>query len=454
MDLSRTGLGYIFSVRDKASTTELVRFEVTALAKTIWGIAGRVTVRSRITNARIVAGVGAGYVTTERLSFLDSRSKDQFAIRLSDLIPAPPGGAAIDWQVVVEELVARVMDAEHRQPVLRDLSEVAPQPRTPHLFPYLLPDAKATILYGAGGTGKSILATALAAAIQSGARFLGWETRQRNVLYLDWETDEGDLAHRNAAASRGLGLSKAAAVRYMALELPLEMEMAHIAATVMENDIGLVVIDSVGMASSQGRDGSDPAEGAINFFRALRMLNAAVLCIDHISGEDQRRGRAGASKPYGSVFKWNSARNAFELVDASENDGKQKVILRHRKANLGPRMGEFLMGVTWSETGDMVRFHREMLAVAEIPLDERILDALATGPASYRQLAELLNVNGRYEPVTEADLRLATRGLIGNTVTVDHAGVLRIAPADKKDEGVPDPTIPMDLDSVTAADAE
>ena len=324
------------------------------------------------------------------------------------------------------------MDAEHRQPVVRDLSQVTATPVTPHLYPYLLPERKATILYGAGGTGKSAFAAALASAIQTGARLLGAKAAKRNVLYLDWETDEGDVAHRIAAASRGLGLASPAPVRYMALELPLDLEMGHIASAVAEGNIGLVILDSVGMASEQGRDGADPASSAIAFFRALRMLNSTVLCIDHISGEDQRRGRTGASKPYGSIFKWNSARNAFELIDGGEEG---RLILRHRKANLGPKMpgGEVLISVKWNDVIDSVTYRKVDLSVARLPLADRIVEALGSGPASYRALMDYLNNDQNYDVVNEPDVRMASRNLIADEqIAVDYQGVLRLA--DKKDE--------------------
>lgn len=435
VSLSRTGLGYICSVTDSLTPEqESVRFEVTAIAKTAWGIRGRITVRSKIATARTVPSQKGGYVTTESLDFLSGQSRQRFAERLAELIPAPPGGASIDWPVIVEELVIQIMDAEHKPPVLRDLSTVKATPVTPHIYPYLLPERKATILYGAGGTGKSGFAAALACAVQTGTSLLGARAKQRNVLYLDWETDEGDVAHRIAMASRGLGLTTVAPVRYMALELPLELEMTHIAAAVAENDIGLVILDSVGMASSTGRDGSDPADGAIQFFRGLRILNAAILCIDHISGEDQRKGRAGAAKPYGSVFKWNIARNAFEMIDA----GDDRVILRHRKANLGPKMpgGEMMVSVHWDNTLDRLDYRRVNASPLKEPLEERMVRALETGPASYRTLMEVLNSDQQYDLVSEAELRVASRELFRtNSISVDHAGVIRLTKENTHSDG-------------------
>lgn len=443
MDLTRTGLGYIFSVLD--GQDEILRFEISGMVKTVWGIRGRITVRSRLPGARVVPGMKGNYLTTEVMDFLSGKSRQMFSDRLSTLIPAPPGGAAIDLTLIVEQMVALVMDQEHRVPVTADLSTVQVVAHTPHIYPYFLPEGKTTILYGAGGVGKSAFVAALAAAVQTGTRFLGNPTKQCNVLYLDWETDQGDVAHRIAAASRGIGLTSIAPVKYMALELPLELEMTHIAAAVAEDDIGFVILDSVGMASSQGRDGSDPASGAIEFFRALRILNATVLCIDHISGEDQRRGRAGASKPYGSIFKWNTARNAFEMIEAGE-DGR--IILRHRKANLGPKMpgGEVMVKVIWEDITDTVSYRKVVVSEPAVSLVERITDALSTGPASYRNLLDLLNSDQAYDLVDEAQVRGASKALLtSDAISVDNSGVLRLTTRVdiKGDENTDAPTEPI-----------
>lgn len=427
--IARTGLGYILSVIDDGTAAEVVRFEVMSVTKSHWGIHARVTVRSRISTARTVSTLGNHYVTTERLDFLSGRSRLDFANRLNELIPAPPGGASVDWRAVVEDLVVKVMEAEHRAPTVTTLSSPPANYETPFLVPYLVPTRKATILYGAGGTGKSIFAAGVAAAVQTGAMFLDWPCEQANVLYLDWETDEQDISVRNALASKGLGLTKPAPVQYMALELPLETEMASIAAAVVEHSIGLVIIDSVGMASSQGRDGADPAEGAIRFFRALRMLNASVLAIDHVSGDDMRRGRSGAAKPYGSVFKWNSARNAFELMNGAEpGSTDHRLVLRHRKSNIGPRMTDVPITVTWHGLDtDGVRFHKDSRPLYEPPLVQRILNALVGGPASYRAMAEMLNAErGAMEPVNDVDVRLAARSLVTEgLIAVDSSGIMR-----------------------------
>jgi len=453
MNLARTGMGYIFTVAD--DQTELMRFEVGHMATTTWGIRGRVTVRSRMNGARTVPGM-SGYITTDVLDFLSSRSRQAFAERLGSLIPAPPGGAAIDWDIVVEKLVATIMDMENRPPIVVPIETVTAVPVQPHVIPYLLPENKVTILYGAGGTGKSKIAASIAAAVQTGKKWLGNVTKQCNVMYCDWETDEGDVAHRIAAASRGIGLTDRAPVKYMNFDMPLDNEIDYIAAAVVENDIGFLIIDSVMMSMAPTGAGADPAWAAIRFFRALRMLNCTVLCIDHISGEDQKKGRAGASKPYGSVAKYNTVRNAFELIDTTEAMDGSQLTLKHRKANVGPKIpgGEVTLTSEWNDVTDTLTFRRIVLSEPDVSLGERVVGALETGPASYKTLLEVLNSDQRFDYVDEAQLRGASRALLsGSIATIDSNGVLRLTKTEDVEESKDPESLPLALEEEESIDS-
>ncbi len=446
MTLARTGMGYIFTVSDPPD--ELLRFEIGHMVKHAWGIRGRVTVRSKMQGVRAVPGM-SGYLTTETLDFLNGKSRQFLAERLGQLIPAPPGGAAFDWSLIVEQMVAQIMDLENRPPVVVPIETVPVVTVQPHVIPYLLPENKTTILYGAGGTGKSKVAASVAAAVQTGTKWLGNPVKRMNVLYCDWETDEGDIAHRIAAASRGIGLTSTAPVKYMTLDLPLDNEIDYIARAVVENNIGFVIVDSVMMAMSPSGQGADPAASAIQFFRALRMLNCTVLCIDHISGEDQKKGRAGTSKPYGSIAKYNTVRNGWELVDATDEMDGSRLIMRHRKANLGPKVpgGEVHLKVEWNEITDVLTLRRIVVTEPDVSLGERITEALETGPAGYKTLLDVLNSDQRFDWVDEAQLRGASRALLsGGIATIDNNGVLRLTKKDDPPDVVADPpSLPLDL---------
>jgi hypothetical protein len=287
----------------------------------------------------------------------------------------------------------------------------------------VIPAHKPTILYGAGGVGKSIFAATLAVCVATGHRFLGFRTMKTEVLYLDWETDEGDINLRVRAAAAGLGIPPPT-IRYSSLVRPLEDRVAQLARYVAEVGVGLVIIDSVGMAMNAARDGADASETAIRFFRALRSLDTAVLAIDHVAGEDMRKAKSGAAKPYGSVYKWNSARNAFELRERKEPDAKgSHLLLKHRKSNVGPRIMDTALLLTWA--GEVATFAVEKWNPGPVaPLDARILDMLASGPATPHQLADLLSDGDN--PVYEIDVRRELKGMLGEKqVTALADGTIR-----------------------------
>lgn len=414
-----TGMGYVVTFEEDGE--EIVRFEIEDVERVPWGLSATIVVRSRLVGARALR---SDFITMERISLLNARNRTDLARTIDGLIPHPASGMAIDWDRVVDETVMSVVEQEKRPLVTLDLSTVPPVAQT-FVLPVMLPKGKVTILYGAGGSGKSALAAAISVAVQRGTSFLGWQCEPTNVLYLDWETDPGDLADRVGRASRGMGLRDTAAVRYLNLAGPLAYHQQAVAQAVAENDIGMLVIDSVGMATAGARDGGDLAEGAISFFRGLRQLGTTVLAIDHISSEDLKR-KGHTSKPFGSVFKVNAARNTFEVRDTTDIGGPKRLTLVHAKSNTGPLQGDISMHVTWDD--DQIRFDRSGFAIAKRDVEERVLEVLATGPASPRGLTDLLNEE-KDDPVSEREVREAIH-LLRSTkaVTIDpNTGIVRLA---------------------------
>jgi RecA-family ATPase len=259
-------------------------------------------------------------------------------------------------------------------------------------------------------------------AVASGSKLLGWQCEQGEVLYLDWETEEGDIASRAQRAAKGMGLASVPTIRYMNMIHPLAHRMSEVARVVALHEVRLVIIDSVGMASSQQRDGADASEGAVRFFRGLRELGVAALLIDHVTGEDMRR--ASTPKPYGSVYKYNAARNAFEVrIREDTVVGNHVVALIHQKSNLGPKHVD--IEIEYIYAPDSVRMSRR--GFIEGPaLGDRILEALTGGPISHGRLTDVLNYEG--DPVSEVTVRIGVRALVQDgLVVVNNAGMIRVA---------------------------
>lgn len=408
-----TGVGYII-VYSNGDGQEVFRFEVEDIEHTSWGLMATFVVRSRISGVRTLAGQ---FVTMDRFNMLQGKARMDFAATVARLIRAPHNGAAIDWNLTVDEVVHDVIEQAKKPLDVLDLSKVQPSGPDQFLIPQVIARGKTTLLYAAGGTGKSILAAGMAAAIQTGCSFLDWQVEQANALYLDWETDPGDLSDRVHRVSKGMGLSSAAPVNYINLTQPFRHHQSQLAQVIKERNIGFVILDSVAMASSGG--GSNVTDGAVEFFRGLRSFDVAVLAIDHISSDDVKRGKP-TSKAMGSVAKGNTARSTFELRETTEEGGPHRVSLRHSKANNTRKFAEVSIVMEW--TDDAVRFKRDGYIIPDEPLDIRIMDLLGSGPASASKMAELLG-EGEFD-IRRYVAELRKDGL----VTMDmNTGIYRIA---------------------------
>jgi hypothetical protein len=176
------------------------------------------------------------------------------------------------------------------------------------------------------------MATLLALLVQTGSDELGLTPLDiRNVLYLDYETSPEDMEQRLQALKAGLGLPGEAEVLYRFCSQPLVADIVEIRKVVGLNDIGFIIVDSVGTAAGLGTEGTggDPAGPVLRYFAGLRSLKKPSLSIDHVSQEQQ-------NKPYGSVYKVNAARNVMQLR-STQDEGAQKlqVGLYQRKNNNG-----------------------------------------------------------------------------------------------------------------------
>ena len=417
-----TGMGYIYTLDDEVDDAFLT-IEVSQLRSRGGSPLALLSTSSTIETARRIPG--SDRVLNAEVWLLSDTSRGGYAASLGRSIPPPKGAAAIDFRAVLEEVAQRVIDAENAPVGVVRLDPHVKRKTTHFLLEGILPAGKPTILYGAGGVGKSILASAFAVAVQTGTQWMGRKVKQAEVLYLDWETDEDDIAGRIKAVSLGVNtLAEAPLIRYASLVRPVEDRVSQLARYVAEEKIELVIIDSVGMAMSSARDGSDASETAIRFFRALRGLNTAVLALDHVAGADMRTGR-GSAKPYGSVYKWNSARNAFELREDREPDTKgSHLVLKHRKSNIGPRNPDLHFVMDWN--GAQVIFASERVVTGPVTsLAERIADLLVVAPASPRQMSDLLS-EGVDGGVSEMQVRLVLKGMLSEgSVTVMADGTVR-----------------------------
>jgi hypothetical protein len=397
--LTSTGAGYVVSYLTPEGQ-EAVRFEVEDIESARWGMNATMVVRSRIEGSRTLDGQ---FVTMARIALLSPQSRSGLARDIEKRIRRPSGAAPMDMELMVDEVCQEVIEATKAPLLVTDLSTIKPASTPRFLVPNIVQEDESTILYAAGGSGKSYLALAIAAAVQVGGQFLGRDCERREVLYLDWESKPEQMARRLMLVSRGLGLTSLPPVKYINLIEGFRRHQAGIAQAVAEHGIGFVIIDSVSMATAGEGTGSVTSD-AIAFMRGLRALGVTCLLIDHISSDDVKRGKP-VNKAMGAVAKGNQARAAFELRDTTEPGSQHHITLRHTKVNDTRRFPDLQMFVDWigptEDEIDRVMFREDKGWVEpEVkPLDIRIIDLLGTAPATPKQLQEML------DGATEFDIR-------------------------------------------------
>ena len=132
-----------------------------------------------------------------------------------------------------------------------NLHTVVEANRPPFLLKPFLRSGSATLIAALGGSGKSLLALWLGMQVQNGLSLQGFESSgAANVLYCDWEQDAETVArtYRNILRAAGLESESAAYFKYRRCVAPLHEEAESIGHYIISENIGFVIIDSLGFA--------------------------------------------------------------------------------------------------------------------------------------------------------------------------------------------------------------
>lgn len=263
----------------------------------------------------------------------------------------------LDWDGMLQDVCRRVTIADREGEPFVYFDELKPAPKATWLIRGLLPLNQITTIFGEGGSGKSNFGLANALSVGTGLEFVpGYVPEVTGKgLYIDYETDESEMKTRAEALCAGFRWaddphkrfygSTNMMYRHCQRSLPDDIEETiHICRS---NDIKLVIVDSVAMATAGlGESGSDQNESVIRLYAALRLLKTTCLLIDHVSAADMEK--KGPRKPYGSIYKMNLARMAFDLRSTSQSGVSPLHIAIHNlKRNDGPLLGSVGLCVTF-----------------------------------------------------------------------------------------------------------
>jgi len=319
----------------------------------------------------------AGHLRAGRLNLTSTTARNSFAKSLA------ARDSEVEWDIILEQICIAVL-AEWRQG--SPMVELDGNMDVPELAKWLIQPIiqlnNPTLIYGPGSTGKSWFAQYIAVLADEGMSHGEFHVEPSTVLYLDWETDQNELGSRVTMIRRGLGLKGTAHILYKAMNQGLSTDIERIREICLENTVGLVIIDSLGSAC-MGEPES--AEVVLRMFSALRSLGVSSLCIDHTNKEGML---------FGSVYKFNSARQVFEAKKSQQEDDDKLVLgLFHKKANNSKLLRPFGFELVFNQEDKSMTVIRQDVkdtALEEhMKIPDRIANALSRcGKLSVEEIAE------------------------------------------------------------------
>ena len=192
----------------------------------------------------------------------------------------------------------------------------------------LFVDGVANLIWARGGSAKSYFGLLSCVAVDKGLSVMGLKARKGVALYLDWEETYDVFKQRLAAVHRGLGIPLESGIIYKRMSGSLQQNLQNLSRIVMKHNVTFMVIDSVGAAL--GGNGVD-SNVVGDYFDAGNELGITWVSIDHANRAGETTGNW---QIHGSAYKYNRARQVYEVKKVQENDsGYMEMVLYQRKTN-------------------------------------------------------------------------------------------------------------------------
>jgi hypothetical protein len=280
------------------------------------------------------------------------------------------------------------------------LTSFASVPRPPDERPMvvegIVPLGFPTMIYGDGGTAKSLLSASLLLDVSRGAeRWMGHEIERHGpVIYLDFELDLQEQARRIYQLAEGVGLERPPGGFYYVsgADHPAGVVLDRTLELAKEAGAVLVLLDSLGFALEGDMEAS---RDVLRFIREhvlpYKAAGVTLLIVDH---QAKLQGGEGYHQktPFGSVYKSNACRSVIQVGAQDHREGELSVRFWHKKANFGSRFEPFDAQLLFHATRVEIR-HRA-LSTEEAATDgslnakQRIRLLLKENPAFAKELKE------------------------------------------------------------------
>lgn len=243
------------------------------------------------------------------------------------------------------------------------------------------------MIYAKGGSGKTIIACALALSLISNQVSAFNSVASGKVLYLDYENAKSIVFRRIKELADTYGVSYDLIkenFRYRSCKIPFKNDIENIIRIFEDYPADLTIIDSLGVACGGNLKEDTTAN---EFYSALRHLPTTPLLITH-----EPKGEENSSA-FGSVYFTNYARNIWRFQTKNFPD-KIRIVATHEKSNVDQRKQPFALNIIFTDGKVEVEKDRldKEVDKEEMTLPKLIIEWLKTkGAMTVYELAECLD---------------------------------------------------------------
>jgi hypothetical protein len=355
-------------------------------------------------------------LSPNRVDFLSPNQKYNLVKQLQDIGYSDEFVAFCDWERKVNNIALAVMNTcRENIPAI----EVRVNPditlKPDYVVEPILYKDLSNIIFGDYASLKSLTSMVLAyiAQLPYTDNGLGLEPAGKETptpcLWLDYEGQNANFQKQWTGIQKGFISDLEVPILYKEMTVPLADAIASVREDMADNNIKMIIVDSLGPAA--GGNLNDP-EPAIRYHQALRTLGGTSLTLAH----NAKDLNSDSKSIFGSVFFSNLARSIWQCKAEKEPMSSYAIVgLKQIKASLSQIHTPIGLAFEFDEQANIIFVTKSDLKdtslAGDLPLSLRIKDLLRAGAMTVNEIAEALDAK-------ENTLRTALHRLKKQGVTV------------------------------------
>ena len=294
----------------------------------------------------------------------------------------------VEWDVLIEWVCRTVIDGYREGDPVIHLPDHAPSEGLHYRVAPYIQERQHSLLFGAGGSGKSWLAMYMSMLVCTGEANLDMHPEPGRVLYLDYETDSDTVWHRVNMITAGLQTPIAIPEGFYYRNMTHTLIADAQEIQKMELDLG---IDFIVIDSAAGATGALIDDTLVNqYFNVIRELNVTALTIAHVA-----KTATDPTKAFGSTY-WDARPRSTLRANSSNEPGVRSFVMQltHTKSNNGQFLKDRAYELVFEDGAVNFRY-ASLLGIPglaeNLSLGQRITNVLRRGGLTAREIAEELD---------------------------------------------------------------